>query len=149
MRENRRLIKINEEIKKELNLIISFKLKNPEINGLITATKVSTTPDLKYSTVFVSMMNKTKEEKKKILDAFKAAKGFIRSEIARSLNLRITPEFTFKEDDSFEHAAKMDEIFEKIRLEREAREKLEGTEEVESTDDTKENSSSESEEDNE
>ncbi|MCQ2979317.1 MAG: 30S ribosome-binding factor RbfA [Clostridia bacterium] len=114
MRENRRLIKINEEIKKELNLIISFKLKNPNINGLITATKVSTTPDLKYCTVYISMMNKSDNQKKEILDAFKKSKGFIKSEIARSINLRITPEFIFKEDDSLAYAEHMDEIFRKI-----------------------------------
>ena len=114
MRENRRLIKINEEIKKELNLIISFKLKNPNINGLITATKVSTTPDLKYCTVYISMMNKSDKQKQEILDAFKKSKGFFKSEIARSINLRITPEFIFKEDDSLDYAAHMDELFEKI-----------------------------------
>lgn len=122
MRENRRLIKINEEIKKELNSIISFKLKNPNINGLITATKVSTTPDLKFCTVFISMMNKGPAEKKEILDAFKKSKGFIRSEIARSINLRITPEFLFKEDDTLEYAAHMEEIFKKINEEKKVKE---------------------------
>lgn len=114
MRENRRLIKINEEIKKELNLIISFKLKNPHINGLITATKVSTTPDLKYCTVYISMMNKSDKQKAEILEAFKKSKGFFKSEIARSINLRITPEFIFKEDDSLAYAEHMDELFAKI-----------------------------------
>lgn len=114
MRENRRLIKINEEIKKELNLIISFKLKNPHINGLITATKVNTTPDLKYSTVYISMMNKSDKEKAEILEALKKSKGFFKSEIARSINLRITPEFIFKEDDSLAYAEHMDELFRQI-----------------------------------
>ena len=114
MRENRRLIKINEEIKKELNLIISFKLKNPHVNGLVTATKVSTTPDLKYCTVYISMMNKSDSQKKEILDALKKSKGFFKSEIARSINLRITPDFIFKEDDSIAYAEHMDELFRKI-----------------------------------
>lgn len=136
MRENRRLIKINEEIKKELNLIISFKLKNPNINGLITATKVSTTPDLKYCTVYISMMNKSDNQKKEILDAFKKSKGFIKSEIARSINLRITPDFIFKEDDSLEYAEHMDEIFRKIHENEKHDEEVEETfEENEESDD--------------
>lgn len=122
MRENRRLIKINEEIKKELNLLISYKLKNPNITGLIIATKVDTTPDLKYCTVYLSMMNKSDKQKKEILDAFKKSKGFIKSEIARIINLRITPEFIFKTDDSLEYAAHMDELFAKIHKDEPAEE---------------------------
>jgi len=115
MRENRRLIKINEEIKKEMNSIISFRLKNPNVTGIVSVTKVVTTADLKYSTVYVSMLNKTSEEKIKTLEALKKSKGYIRSEIARTINLRVTPEFTFKEDDSLEYAQHMEEIFKNIR----------------------------------
>ena len=47
-----RLGRINEELKKEISNIISFDLKNPNVTGLISVTGVKITPDLKYAKVF-------------------------------------------------------------------------------------------------
>ena len=52
-----RLNRINEELKKEISQIISFELKNPDATGLISVTKVKITPDLKYAKVYVSIFN--------------------------------------------------------------------------------------------
>ena len=40
-----RLNRIDEELKKELSQIISYELKNPEATGMISVTKVKITPD--------------------------------------------------------------------------------------------------------
>ncbi len=117
MRENRRLIKINEEIKRELNEIVNYRLKDPRVNGLITISKVDTTNDLKYSTIYVSIYNVPEEEKKAVLEAIVNSKGFIRKEIAREINLRITPELNFKLDTTLDYASHMEEIFNKIKKE--------------------------------
>ena len=52
-----RLNRINEELKKEISQIISFELKNPDATGLISVTKVKITPDLKFAKVYVSILN--------------------------------------------------------------------------------------------
>lgn len=52
-----RLGRINEELKKEISHIITFELKDPDATGLISVTKVKITPDLKYAKVYVSILN--------------------------------------------------------------------------------------------
>lgn len=103
-----RLNRINEELKKEISHIITFELKNPDATGLISVTKVKITPDLKYAKVYVSMLNS--KSKEKTLEALKKSAGYIRSEIAKRVNLRITPELVFEEDDSMEYGEKIDRI---------------------------------------
>ena len=103
-----RLNRINEELRKEISHIISFELKNPDATGLISVTKVKITPDLKYAKVYVSMLNSKSKEKP--LEALKKSAGYIRSGIAKKINLRITPELLFEEDDSMEYGMKIDSI---------------------------------------
>ena len=49
-----RLNRINEELKKEISNVISFELKNPNVTGLISVTKAKITPDLKLSLIHIS-----------------------------------------------------------------------------------------------
>lgn len=103
-----RLNRIDEELKKELSQIISYELKNPEATGMISVTKVKITPDLKYAKVYVSVLNSKNDEK--TMEALKKSAGFMRSQIAKRVNLRITPELVFEKDDSMEYGMKIDAI---------------------------------------
>ena len=110
-----RLNRIDEELKKQISQIISFELKNPEATGLISVTKVKIPPALKYAKVYVSALNAKDEEK--TFEALKQSAGFIRSLIAKRVNLRITPELVFEKDDSFEYGAKIDSIIKELKQE--------------------------------
>lgn len=110
-----RLNRINEELKKEISQIISFELKNPEATGLISVTKVKITPDLKYAKVYVSLLNTKNEEK--TMEALKKSTGYIRSNIAKRINLRVTPELIFEKDDSMEYGMKIDSILKDLKKE--------------------------------
>lgn len=112
MQNNNRLERINEELKKEISHIISYELKNPNVTGLISVTKAKITPDLKYAKVYVSILNA--KNTKETLANLKKSAGFIRSEIAKRINLRITPELIFELDDSLEYGAKIDSILKDI-----------------------------------
>lgn len=107
-----RLNRINEELKKELSQIISYELKNPEATGMISVTRVKITPDLKYAKVYVSILNSKNDEK--TIEALKKSAGFIRSQIAKRVNLRITPELVFEKDDSMEYGMRIDSILKKL-----------------------------------
>lgn len=107
-----RLNRINEELRKEISNIISFELKNPDATGLISVTKVKVTPDLKYAKVYVSILNSKSDEK--TIEALKKSSGFIRSLIAKNVNLRITPELVFEKDDSMEYGQKIDNILKEL-----------------------------------
>ena len=107
-----RLGRINEELKKEISHIITFELKDPDATGLISVTKVKITPDLKYAKVYVSILNSKNQEK--TIKALQDAIGFIRTQIAKTVNLRITPQLVFEFDDSIEYGMKIDSILKEI-----------------------------------
>jgi ribosome-binding factor A len=111
-KNSNRMDKINEELKKELSLIIDNNLKNPHITGMISVTKVKTSPDLRYARVYISLLNC--KNVKETLDGLKSASGFMRSEVARRINLRYTPELRFEIDDSMEYGARIENILKEI-----------------------------------
>ena len=110
-----RLNRVNEELKKELSQVLNYELKNPDVTGMLSVTKVKITPDFKYAKVYVSILNS--KNVKKTLEGLKESSGFIRSRLAHTVNLRITPELVFELDDSIEHGAKIDAILKTLRKE--------------------------------
>ena len=109
-----RLGRVNEELMKAISHIITYELKNPDVTGMISVTRVKATPDLKYAKVYVSILNpKSVEETMKGL---KESAGFIRSQVAKTVNLRITPELVFEYDDAIEHGEKIDNILKQISI---------------------------------
>jgi len=106
-KDSNRLNRIDEEMKKEISHIITYDLKDPNITGLI---KVS--GDLKYAKVYVSMLNA--KDNKQVLAALKKSAGFVRTEVAKRINLRTTPEIIFIFDDSIEYGARIDTILKNV-----------------------------------
>ena len=107
-----RMGRIDEQYKKELSQILGYELKNPNVTGMISVTKVVVTPDLKFAKVFVSILNS--KNIKETINGLKKSSGFIRSELAKRVNLRNTPELIFELDDSVEYGAKIDSILKEI-----------------------------------
>ena len=103
-----RLNRVNAELKKEISQVISFELKNPNITGLISVTKVKVTPDLRFARVYVSLLNS--KNIKKTMKGLKEATGYIKGQIARRINLRVTPDLQFEIDDSMEYGEKIDKL---------------------------------------
>ena len=96
-RGNNRINRIDEKYKKELSNIIDRELKDTNITGLISVTKVKVTTDLKYAKVYVSILGS--KNLKDTTDGLKNASGYIRTELAKRINLRNTPEIIFEIDD--------------------------------------------------
>ena len=113
-KNSNRMDRVNEELKKEISLVIDQSLKNPNITGIISVTKVKTSPDLKFARVYISIINS--KSKKNTLEGIKNAAGYIRSEIAKRVNLRYTPELNFVIDDSMEYGDKIENILKQIIL---------------------------------
>ena len=108
-----RLGRIDEELRKELSQIISYEIKDPNLTGLISVTKAKITPDLKYAKIYVSILNSKNNDK--TLEGLKESSGYIRSQIAKRINLRITPELIFVLDDSIEYGEKIDSILKELK----------------------------------
>ncbi|MPN12493.1 Ribosome-binding factor A [bioreactor metagenome] len=106
---NNRIGRINEEIQRELAAQIR-SLKDPRVSGtgMVSVTRVNTTPDLRYAQVFISVLDKAQE--KDVLKGLKSAAGFLRRELGAALRLRYTPELQFVADDSIEHGAHILEL---------------------------------------
>ncbi|MCI9016677.1 MAG: 30S ribosome-binding factor RbfA [Clostridia bacterium] len=111
-KNNNRFNRINEELKKEISHIITYEIKNPNISGLISVTRVKVTPDLKYAKTYVSILNS--KNLKQTLQGLKKSSGFVRTQLAKTINLRVTPEIIFELDDSIEYGAKIDSILKDI-----------------------------------
>lgn len=110
---NYRRGRINDEVKKELAQILR-EVKDPRISdAFISVTAVEVSGDLKFAKVYYSAMM---GDKKEIAKGLKSSAGFIRREIARRLNLRMTPEFSFYEDHSIEHGAHISKLLNGIEI---------------------------------
>lgn len=109
---SRRITRINDEIKEQTALLIR-DLKDPGLTGMITVIKADTTADLKHCKIYVSVMG-SEEEKQSSFTALKKASGFIKKQLAHSINLRQTPDITFLQDDSLDHAMRIQEILNKL-----------------------------------
>jgi len=107
-----RMNRVNEELKRELSNIINYEVKNSNVTGMISVTKVKTSPDLKSARISVSILNS--KNIKQTLAGLKAASGFIRSRIAEKMNLRVTPELIFELDESLVYGEKIDRILERV-----------------------------------
>ncbi|HHX59627.1 MAG TPA: 30S ribosome-binding factor RbfA [Epulopiscium sp.] len=102
-----RMIRINEEMKKEISATINRGIKDPRVQDvLISIVEVDATNDLKTAKVYVSILAED-EKREDVMKGLKAAGGYIRREIARKINLRNTPELLFELDNSIEYSAKM------------------------------------------
>ena len=105
--------RINDEVKKELSMILR-EVKDPRIaNAFISVTSVDVTGDLKFAKAYYSAMQ---GDKKEVASGLRSSAGFIRREVARRLNLRMTPEFTFVEDHSIEHGAHISKLLNSIEI---------------------------------
>ncbi len=113
----KRMGRIEEEMKRIISDIIAYNLKNPNIKGLISVTGVSLSNDLKYANVFVSVFDKKSDDEQmqnEVIKALNKSKGHIRTELAHKLTLRYTPELIFKLDNSIVYGSHIDEILNQI-----------------------------------
>ena len=103
-----RIGRINEEIQRELCSLLR-SLKDPRVHEtMISITRVQTTPDLRYSKIYVSFLDESCA--KSGLQGLKSASGFLRRELGHALQLRYTPELQFIADDSIAYGAHILEV---------------------------------------
>lgn len=100
-----RIARINDELQKELSALIR-QLKDPRVQDVVLSiTRVEATADLRYAKVYVSVL--PDEKAKDTLKGLRSAGGYLRRELAHSMELRYTPELVWCADDSIAYGAKM------------------------------------------
>ena len=100
-----RINRINEEIQKELSNLLRT-VKDPRVQGtMISITRVETTPDLRYTKVYVSFLQEDKANE--AMKGLKSAAGYLRRQLGTNLRLRYAPEIVWSLDDSITYGARM------------------------------------------
>lgn len=105
--------KMNHIVMKAVSEIIQFELKNPKL-GFVTITDVEVTNDHSYAKIFVSFLGK-EERNQAGLKVLNQSKGFIRSELAKRLSIRKTPELIFEIDRSLEQGNKIEKLLSELK----------------------------------
>ena len=108
--------RVSSEVQRELSVIIRQEIKDPRIHMMTSVTDAIVAPDLKTCKVFISVLGND-EEKAETLAGLRSAEGYIRKQLARTLNLRNTPTLTFLLDNSIEYGANMSKKIDEIKQE--------------------------------
>ena len=106
--------RINGEVQRVLSHIIRNEIKDPRIALMTSVTRVEVAPDLKTCKVYISVLG-SEQEKQDTMDGLKSALGFARRALAKSLNLRNTPELHYLLDTSIEYGVTMSRLIEDVR----------------------------------
>lgn len=104
--------RINSEVQKELSELIR-ELKDPRIHPMTTIIAAEVTPDLKFCKVYVSVLG-SEEAGAETVRGLKSAVGFMRTQLAKRINLRNTPELTFVLDQSIEYGVRMTRLIDEV-----------------------------------
>ena len=102
--------RINDAVGQELAIALGEVREPKVVDNFISITRAEVAPDLKFATIYFSCIGDSKEA----LEGLKKVTGMLRHHLAKTLNLRITPELNFVKDGSIEHGAKIARLLEEI-----------------------------------
>ena len=105
--------RVNAEVHKELAEIIRNGIKDPRIQPMTSVTAVEVAPDLKTCKAYISVLGDA-EAKKDTLAGLRSAESYIRRQLAKTVNLRNTPEIRFILDESNEYGVTMSKLIDEV-----------------------------------
>ena len=123
MAPSQRMLRIGDLVRHKL----AEKLSRGDIHDdvlashVITIPEVRLTPDLKLATVYVMPLGGN--DVKPVIEALKRNKKYIRTEVAKTLNLRYAPDLRFREDETFEEATRIDRLLDSERVRQDTQKK--------------------------
>lgn len=105
---SKRIARLNEQLKRELSELIRTEVRDPRV-GVVTITGVDTAGDLGSAKVYVRVLGGG-DELTSTLEGLEAAAPFLRTRLGSLLRVRRIPELRFREDRSYEHARRIEEV---------------------------------------
>lgn len=106
-------VRVNAEVMRELGNIIRGGIKDPRISPLTSVVAVEVTPDLKFCKAYISVLG-DETAKQDTIKGLKSAEGYIRRQLAASINLRNTPQISFVIDQSIEYGVNMSKRIDEV-----------------------------------
>ncbi len=91
------------------------KMKDPRVKGMVSVTRVELSRDLRYAKVYVSIFEKDESRRDEIFSILDNAKGYLKTQIAKSIRMFKAPELTLINDRGIENAFELEKVFKKIR----------------------------------
>ncbi len=113
----KRTDRLNSLLKEVISETIRKEVRDPNVNELLTVTRVDITKDLHYAKVYVSVIGE-ELQKKATIDALNNAAGFIAVNASKKVVLRYFPALTFKLDDSVDRHMRIEDLLQKIAEEK-------------------------------
>ena len=111
-KEYSRTQRVADQLQHELAQLIQLEIKDPRL-GMVTVSAVEVSRDLAFANVFVSFLGVDEQERiDESLEVLKKASGFLRSQLARSMKLRFTPQLRFQFDNSLRRGAYLSSLIE-------------------------------------
>lgn len=110
-----RLERIVERVKEELSELLLYSVSDPRLAG-VYVTDVRIDRELAYADIYVSAIE-GQERAKEILEGLEHAQGFLRRELARSVDLRVFPKLRFHWDPTPEKAERIERLLASLREE--------------------------------
>ena len=115
-----RMMRADAEMVRVLSDIISNKLRDPRINSeIITVTKTKTSSGFRHCKVSVSILSNDINKKKELIKLLKKSSGYMKRELADSLDLPYIPELVFELDENLEYSEKINEILDSLNISKE------------------------------
>lgn len=105
--------RINNEVQRVLAEIIRGGIKDPRIHPMTSVIAVEVAPDLKNCKAWISVLG-DEEAQRNTLAGLKSAEGYIRNQLAKTINLRNTPQIRFVMDQSIAYGVTMSKMIDDI-----------------------------------
>jgi ribosome-binding factor A len=105
--------RLNSLLKEVISEVIRKEVRHPQVQELMTVTRVDITRDLHHAKVYVSVIG-SPEEKSATIAALQSSAGFIAVNASKKVVMRYFPELTFKLDDSVDKHMRIEELLKEI-----------------------------------
>ncbi len=113
MPNSKNLQRLNEDMKREIISIIS-SMKDPRVQGFLTVMRVEVAQDLSSAKVYISMLSGEHTTADSV-KALNKASGHVRSEIAKRMHIRKSPEFRFIADEGAAYASHINDVLHDLK----------------------------------
>jgi len=118
MANSRRVEKLSALLKREISELLINGVRDERIHkAMITITTVEVSGDLQHAKIFLSLFGE-EQNKATVLVGLEEAKGFIRAELARRLQMRRSPDLVFKIDKGMIKGPSVLDLLNSLELER-------------------------------
>ena len=108
----RRQRRVSELIHREMSMLLMRDVRDPRLAD-VTVTEVRITPDLLIARIYYTVLGDAEQEREAAA-ALESATGYLRTQLAGRVRLRLAPELVFELDQSAAYGRRIDKLLDQI-----------------------------------